>query len=143
MKIRLLLAHAAEVQNSLLFAMGIGWTEIGPAPSAFAIAAILEVGWDETSQMHTLEIVFEDADGQPIIVPTPAGDQPLRFPAQFEVGRPPGAVRGTSFIVPMALNVQPVQLPPGRRCVVKARVGPDVLDELFFVVRPLPAQLPR
>ena len=44
MKIRLLLAHAAEVQNSLLFAMGVGWTEIGPAPSAFAIAAILEVG---------------------------------------------------------------------------------------------------
>jgi len=143
MKLRLLLAHAAEVQNSLLFAMGVGWTEIGPAPSPFAIAAIIEVGWEETSRMYDLEIVFEDADGQPIMVSTPAGDQPLRFPAKFEVGRPPGVVKGTSFIAPMALNVQPVQLPPGRRCVVKARVGSDVLDELFFAVRPLPTpQLP-
>lgn len=143
MKLRLLLAHAAEVQNSLLFAMGVGWTEIGPAPSPFAIAAIIEVGWDETSGKHTLEIVFEDADGSPIMVPTPAGDQPLRFPAEFAVGRPPIAVQGTSFIVPIALNVQAVQLPSGRRCVAKAIVDGHVLDELVFAVRPLPAQPPR
>lgn len=138
MKIRLLLAHAAEVQNSLLYAIGVGWTQIGPAPSPFAIAAVVEVGWDETSRRHAFEIVFEDADGHPIMVPTPAGDQPFRLPAEFAVGRPPDAVQGTSFIVPIALNIQPVQLPPGRRCVVKALVDGEVLDELFFAVRPLP-----
>ncbi|MBI2526381.1 MAG: hypothetical protein HYV93_10390 [Candidatus Rokubacteria bacterium] len=138
MKVRLLLAHSAEVQNSLLYALGAGWTAIGPAPSPFAIAAIVEVAWDETSHKHRLEIVFEDADGQPVLASTLAGEEPFRIPAEFEVGRPPGAVQGTSFIMPIALNIPPIQLPAGRQCVVKACINGNVLDELSFVVRPAP-----
>lgn len=48
MKLRLMLAHAAEVQAGMLYMLGTGWTEIGPAPSPFAIAGIIEVPWDET-----------------------------------------------------------------------------------------------
>ena len=45
MKLRLMLARSAEVQAGMLYMLGTGWTEIGPAPSPFAIAGIIEVPW--------------------------------------------------------------------------------------------------
>ena len=56
MKLRLMRAHAAEVQAGMLYMLGTGWTEIGPAPSPFAIAGIIEVPWDETNWRRKLEI---------------------------------------------------------------------------------------
>lgn len=138
MKVRLLLAKSAEVQSNLLYVLGGGWTAIGPGPVAFALVVTIEVGWDETSRKHKLEIVFEDADGPPILVPGPAGDQPLRLQAGFEAGRPPGSPPGSSFILPLAIPIGPVPFPPGRQCVVKALINGVVLDELFFSSRPTP-----
>jgi len=136
MKLRLLLANWAEVQNQLLYLLGGGWTRTGPGPSVFAVVAMVQVGWDETSRKHKLEISFEDADGPPILVRGPVGDQPLRIAAEFEMGRPPGAPPGTSFMMPLAIPIGPVQFPPGRQCVVKALVNGEILDELSFSVRP-------
>jgi hypothetical protein len=137
MKARLLLANSAEVQNGLLYALGAGWTNTGPGPSKFAIVVIVEVAWDETSRKHALELVFEDADGQPIRIPGPGsvGEQALKIGAEFDLGRPAGATPGSSFNMPVAVQVGPVQFPPGRQCVAKALVDGRVLDELAFSVR--------
>lgn len=142
MKVRLPLAHYAEVQAGQLFALGLGWTEIGPDPSLFAIAAIVEVAWEETNRRHQLQLLIVDADGQPVQVPTPTGDQPFQIGADFDVGRPPGVAPGRSF-VPVAINIPPLPLQAGRDYVVRALVDGKVHDETAFTFRarpPTPAQ---
>ena len=124
----------------MLYAIGMGWTEIGPDPNPFAIGAIVEVGWDETNRPHQLTVSIVDADGQPFNVPTPTGDQPFQITADFNVGRPAGARPGRSFSVPVALNLPPVPLQPGRDYVVRAAVDGTTLDEVGFITR---AQPPR
>ena len=61
MKLRLLLAHHAEVQAGMVYLLGAGWTEIGPDPSAFAIAGLVEIPWEETNRQHELDITIVDA----------------------------------------------------------------------------------
>lgn len=135
MKVRLLLAHFAEVQNQMLFAMGAGWTEIGPGPAPFSICGIIDVGWEEANRRYTLDVVILDVDEQPLMIETPMGVQPFRFQSQFEVGRPPGAPAGRSFALPLAINVQPLPLQPGRGYIVRASIDGAVHDEVNFSVR--------
>jgi hypothetical protein len=134
-KLRLFLADAAEVREGLLFALGAGWTEIGPAPQPFALAGIIEVTWDETNHRRQGEIVIVDEDGQPLVVPTPAGEQPFRIPLSFDIGRPPGTAPGRSFNLPVAIMVAPLPWTPGRRYVARGVVDGEVLDEVAFTVR--------
>lgn len=141
MRAKILLADSAEVREGLLFLLGSGWNEVGPQPQPFAIAGLLEVDWEETNSHHSIDIVFEDEDGVPLNAPTPAGDQPLRLTAGFEVGRPPGSARGSSFNLPLAIPILPVPWTPGRRYVVKISVDGTEVDRLRFTVRsnpPLP-----
>jgi hypothetical protein len=138
LKVRLLLAHFAEIQSGQLYALGLGWTEIGPDPNLFAIAALVEVTWEETNRRHQLQFVIVDADGQPVQVPTPTGDQPFQIQADFDVGRPPGVAPGRSFIVPVAINVPPLPLQPGRDYIVRALVDGQLYDETAFTFRPRP-----
>ena len=138
MRAKILLADSAEVREGLLFLLGSGWNEVGPQPQPFAIAGLFEVDWEETNSHHAVEIVFEDEDGAPLRVPTPAGDQPLRVTANFEVGRPAGSPRGTSFNVPLAIPIMPVPWTAGRRYVVKITLDGTEVDRLRFTVRPNP-----
>ncbi len=142
MKVRLLLAHSAEVQQGLLYALGVGWTQFGPGPAPFAVAALVEVTWEETNRPYRFEIVFEDADGLPLLVPTPAGDQQIRIGADFVAGRPPDGAPGTSFTLPVAIPMAPVPFPPGRHCIVRALVNDTEYDRVGFVVRPVPGAQP-
>ena len=136
MKLRLLLAHYAEVQAGMLYLLGTGWTEIGPDPSAFAIAGLVEVPWDETNRQHELDITIVDADDQPFTHPTPTGDQPFHVNAKVEAGRPPGARVGRSFSIPLALNFPPMQFRPGTDYVVRGVINGVQLDAVAFVSRP-------
>lgn len=138
MKLRLFLARFAEVQSAMLYALGMGWTEIGPEPSPFSIGGLIEVPWDATNRPHKLELSLIDGDGHPFSVPTPAGDQPLRFEVDFDVGRPPGVTPGRSFTVPVALNLGPLPFQPGHSYVVRAAIDGEVLEEVAFAVRPAP-----
>ena len=141
MRAKVLLADSAEVREGLLFLLGSGWNEVGPQPQPFAIAGLLEVDWEETNSHHSIDIVFEDEDGGPLNAPTPTGDQPLRITAGFEVGRPPGSARGSSFNLPLAIPILPVPWTPGRRYVVNISVDGTEVDRLRFTVRsnqPLP-----
>jgi hypothetical protein len=135
MKAKIFLADSAEVREGLLFILGCGWTEVGPQPQPFAIAGLLEVDWEETNSHHSIDITFEDEDGSPLNVPTPAGEQALRLTAGFEVGRPPGSARGSSFNMPLALPILPVPWTPGRRYVVKISIDGSEKDRLTFGVR--------
>jgi uncharacterized protein DUF6941 len=135
MRAKILLADSAEIREGLLFLLGSGWTEAGPAPQPFAIAGLFEVDWEETNSRHVVDIVVEDEDGAPLNVPTPSGAQPLRVSANFEVGRPPGSAHGSSFNMPLAIPIMPVPWTPGHRYVVKITVDGTEVDRLRFTVR--------
>jgi len=135
MRAKIFLADSAEVREGLLFLLGCGWNEIGPQAQPFAIAGLLEVDWEETNTNHSIEIVFEDEDGVALNAPTPAGDQPLRLTAGFDVGRPPGSTRGSSFNLPVAIPILPVPWVPGRRYIVKVNIDGNEVDRLRFAVR--------
>lgn len=138
MKVRLFLANWAEIQSSMLYALGIGWNIIGPKASPFAIAALVEVQWDETNRQYRLEFDIVDADGQAFQVPTPTGDRPFSIAAEFAVGRPPDATPGMTFLAPITVNVQPVQFQPGRHYLVRALIDGTVADQTTFRVRTQP-----
>jgi len=143
MRAKVFLADSAEVREGLLFTLGGGWNEVGPGSQPFAIAGLLEVEWEETNAQHAIEIVFEDEDGAPLMIPIPGGEQPLRLATTFEVGRPPGSVRGSSFNVPLALPLLPIPWTPGRRYVVRVSVAGTELDRLSFSVRAPGQPIPR
>jgi hypothetical protein len=141
LKLRLLLADSAEVREGLLFMLGAGWTDVGPAPQPFALAGLIEVTWEETNRQRRLQFLIEDEDGRPLNVATPTGEQPFKIEAVFDVGRPPGSP-GRSFNLPIAATVPPVPWMPGRTYTVKALVDGEVMDQVTFAVRSQPQQKP-
>lgn len=143
MRAKILLADSAEVREGLLFLLGGGWNEVGPAPQPFALAGLIEIEWDETNARHSLELTVENEDGAPLIVPTPAGDQPVRVTSEFEVGRPAGSTPGSSFNMPLAVPIVPLPWTPGRRYVVRLRIDGADVDRVKFSVRQGPPALPR
>ena len=143
MRSKIFLADSAEVRVSLLFLLGGAWTEVGPNPQPFAIAGLIEVGWDEANEKHEIEFAIDDEDGSPLLVPSATGDQPFRIRHHFEVGRPPGAPKGTTFHVPVALPIPPIPWTAGRRYVVIVRINGNEHDRVRFSVRPMPAPTPQ
>ena len=73
MKLRFFVANHAEVQNNLLYISGGGWTELGPEPTPFAIAATIDVPWEETNRTSILETTIVDADERPVTMRTQDG----------------------------------------------------------------------
>lgn len=136
MRAKILLADSAEVREGLLFILGGGWSEVGPGTQPFAIAGILEVGWDEANTKHSAEFTIENDDGAALMIPTPTGDQPFRIASDFEVGRPPGSPRGRSFNVPVALPILPIPWNPGHRYSVVLKIDGGEADKVAFSVRP-------
>lgn len=104
MKVTMVLADHAQIAEGKLFISGGGWTETGPTPVPFAIAVLFEVPWNETNKPHTFQLELIDSHGEPVMVPTPGGDEPLKVEGQFEVGRPPGARPGSSFTNPFVFK---------------------------------------
>jgi Family of unknown function (DUF6941) len=116
MKVTLMLADAAQVSEGKLYIIGGGWTVTGPDPIPFAIAMHIEVPWDQANSKHFFRLELVDADGHPVMVETPDGEQPLTAEGEFEVGRPPGVKAGTPLAIPMALNFAPAPpIPAGGR----------------------------
>jgi hypothetical protein len=61
-----------------------------------------------------LELI--DADGQPVLVPTPEGEQQLAIDGQFQVTPAPGIKPGTPIDAMAAINMPPQLIPAGGRC---------------------------
>lgn len=111
----MLLADAAQAVEGKLYVLGGGWSITGPAPTPSAIALKIDVPWDQANKRHTFELSLLDADGNPVIIPTPQGEQPVQISGEFEVGRPPGLAPGTPIDMTFAANLGPLALTPGSR----------------------------
>jgi hypothetical protein len=108
--ITVILADAAQVADGKLSVLGGGWQFISAAPRASALGIIISVPWTQTNRKHTLAFSLLDVDGNPVNF----HEAPVRFSSEFEVGRPPGSAQGSRFNVPLAVNVGPMGLRPGR-----------------------------
>ena len=117
MKVTLLLADFAQVSEGKLNIIGGGWSVTGPFPVPSAVAAKIEVPWDEANKRHHILLELKDEDGHPVELPTPpdGSPKPIKVSAELEVGRPPGLAPGTPLDAPMAVNIGPLALTPGRR----------------------------
>ena len=115
MKVTLVLADFAQVAEGKLNLIGGGWTVTGPMPVPHGIGLIFEVPWDRGNERITFRLDLVDADGDPVVVDTPEGEQPVIFEGNFETGRPPGLKPGTPLSFPVGINFAPHPLEPGGR----------------------------
>ena len=96
----LILADAAEVVNKKLYLMGGGWDRITvnklPYRHSMAAALSILVPWTESNILRSFAIEIQTADGKQI----------AKEPAQFEVGRPPGAIPGQPLRAQVSLDMQ-------------------------------------
>jgi hypothetical protein len=96
--------------------MGGGWDVLTvnaafPLARPVGLAAAFSVAWDETNQLHRVEIEFQTDDGQSV----------GNVRAQFEVGRPAGVKAGQDQRFQLAANV-PLNLSAPGTYVVVARI---------------------
>lgn len=140
MRLTFLLADSAQVQSGKLYILGGGWNFTGPQPGPGAIAGIIHVGWNETNQDHVLAFGLVRDDGEPFMVPTPMGPQPLRVEMKFQIGKPPGVPAGSELNVPFAFNLGPLPFESGRRYEWRPKLDGDELVDarLAFTMRPQP-----
>jgi hypothetical protein len=115
-KVTMMLGDYVQVAEGKLTIVGGGWSLTGPEPTAFGIAILVNVPWDQANQRHAMRLELLDADGQPVTMSTDDGEQPIVFldDTEFEVGRPVGLKPGTPLDFPLALNSSPLPLEPGR-----------------------------
>lgn len=119
----MMLADAAQAAEGKLYIIGGGWNITGPDPSPSAIAIYAEVSWDMANMRHPWRLELVNSDGEPVLVPTPMGEQPLVIEGELEVGRPPGVTPGTGLGVPLAINMGPIPLSPGGRYEWRLSIG--------------------
>lgn len=138
MKINMLLADSAQVVGGKLYLLGGGWSTIGPDPTPFAIAMLLEVPWNEANQRFQFKLELLSEDAQPVLMPTPEGERPLVLDGAFEVGRPAGARVGMPLNVPIAINLPHLPLQPDRVYVWRLSIDGRTDEDwrLTFTTRP-------
>jgi hypothetical protein len=138
MKVTMMLADAAQAVGGKLYILGGGWSITGPQPSPFAIALKIEVPWDEANRPHQFVLSLVNADGQPVMLPTPGGEAAVEIKGNLEVGRPVGLKPGTPLDSTTAINFGPLPIPPaGRylwRLTIDGRTSEDW--EVAFTTRP-------
>ena len=122
----LMLADSAQAVDGKLYILGGAWNVLRfpefPSQLIVGIAVAIDVDWNETNRRHHLEVHFEDADGHPM--------QP-NIAADFEAGRPPGALAGADLRIVFAVN-GPLAIPaPGLYAAV-ASVGGEILARARF-----------
>jgi hypothetical protein len=125
----LMLADSAQAVDGKLYVLGGAWNMLRfpefPASLMVGIAVAIDVDWTETNARHHLDIHFEDADGSPMD-PTIGAD--------FEAGRPPGAIAGAELRVVMAVN-GPVAIPaPGQYAAVASVGGVELARSRFQAI---------
>ncbi|MEE6273544.1 hypothetical protein V2J56_09315 [Georgenia sp. MJ206] len=116
MRVTLMLCDYVAVAEGKLYVSGGGWTVTGPVPGPSGIAVLIGVPWDAANRTHALSLRLEHQDGEPVTQVNELGqDQPIEFFGDFEVGRPPGVLPGTTLDIPIAINMPPLPLTPGAR----------------------------
>ena len=121
--------------------LGAGWSLIGPQPSAQAVVALIKVGWNEANRQHVFSLRLRDADGNPVNVPSPAGQQALVFNGRFEVGRPPGIPEGSEIDTNFVIQLQALPLPGAQRYTWSLDIDEHEYAAESFFVRGMPPQI--
>jgi hypothetical protein len=126
----LLLADSAQAVDGKLYVLGGAWKVLRfpefPAQIMVGIAVAIDVDWNETNQRHHLDLHFEDADGNAM--------QPT-IGADFEAGRPPGAVPGSELRIVFAVN-GPLMIPaPGSYAAVASVGGQELARSRFEAIQ--------
>ncbi len=134
----MMLCDAAQVAEGKLYILGGGWSVTGPDPVPSAVAMKIEVDWHEAATAHHWELFLEDADGQPVLIDTPEGTQPVEVRGEFTVTQPAGVPEGSPIDVALAVNLGPLPLPAGTRFVWRLTVDGQELPnaQLGFSTRP-------
>ena len=112
----LILADYVEIIGGKLYLMGGGWDVLTvnaafPLARPVGLAAAFSVAWDETNQLHRVEIEFQTDDGQSV----------GNVRVQFEVGQPAGVKAGQDQRFQLAANV-PLNLSAPGTYVIVARI---------------------
>lgn len=131
----MLLADSAQAVEGKLYILGGGWNlTTGGIPSA--VAVVINVSWDMANTRHDWRLELVDSDDQPVV---PEGqEEAVAAWGAFEAGRPPGLPVGTELISPLAVNIGPLPLAPGRY-VWRLLIDGEPLDSAraaFNVVQP-------
>lgn len=134
----MLLCDAAQVADGKLYILGGGWSMTGPDPVPAAIALKIEVDWNEANRTHHWELFLEDADGRPVLVPTPDGSQPVEVRGEFTVNQPATVPEGSPIDVALAVNMGPIPLPDGARYTWRLTIDGEAQDgaAVTFTTRP-------
>lgn len=126
----LLLADSAQAVDGKLYVLGGAWKVLRfpefPAQIIVGIAVAIDVDWNETNQRHHLDLHFEDADGN-------AMDP--KIGADFEAGRPPGAVAGSELRIVFAVNGPLVVPAPGSYAAVASVGGVELARSRFEAIQ--------
>ncbi|HLN15202.1 MAG TPA: hypothetical protein VK277_00495 [Acidimicrobiales bacterium] len=140
MNVTMLLCDAAQVADGKLYILGGGWSMTGPDPVPSAVALKIDVDWHETEVPHHWELFLEDADGQPVMVETPEGKQPVEVRGEFTVTQPQGVPEGSPIDVALAVNLGPIPLAAGSRFAWRLMIDGEALPgaSLGFTTRPRP-----
>lgn len=140
MRVTMMLADAAQTVNGKLYILGGGWSQLGPAPTPFAVVLKIEVPYDQANRRHRWQLQLEDESGQAVRLATPQGEQAVQMGSDFEVQLPPGLPAGTPLDVPLVIQFGPLPLSPGRRYSFQLKLD-DRADQhwrLPFSTRPVP-----
>jgi hypothetical protein len=133
-EVTVLLCDSAQVADGKLYVLGGGWSLCGPGRFQHALAIKVEVPWNESNRPHTLVAVLMDEDSRPVRVGDPAAE--VRFHGTFEVGRPPGLPPGTPLDFPLAVNLGPLELPPGAGYFWSVSIDGQEVRRVRFRTRP-------
>lgn len=141
----MLLADAAQAAEGKLYIIGAGWNITGPAPTPSAVAVYIEVSWDLSNMKHKWRLDLLTSDGEPVMIETPVGEQPLFVEGELEVGRPVGLQPGVGLGVPLAVNLGPIPLAPDSRFEWKLTIDGKTDDNWRtpFSTRPAQPQMPQ
>ncbi len=139
-KVTMLLCDAAQVSDGKLYILGGGWSMTGPDPVPSAVALKIDVDWHEAETSHHWELFLEDADGQPVLMETAEGTQPVEVRGEFTVSQPQGIPEGSPIDVALAVNLGPLPLAPGTRFAWRLTIDGESLPgaALGFTTRPRP-----
>jgi hypothetical protein len=139
-KVTMLLCDAAQVVGGKLYILGGGWSMTGPEPASSAVALTVDVDWHEAEIAHHWELFLEDADGQPVLLETTSGMQPVEVRGEFTVGQPGMIIpEGAPIAVNLAWNFGPLVLAPATRFSWRLTIDGESLpgSSIGFTTRPL------
>jgi hypothetical protein len=131
-KLILCMSAVADQVTGTLHMLGAGWSVTTSPTAPQAVALLIKVPWDRANQPLPVQVELLDADGQPVLLPGPSGQQPVVAGAQMEVGRPAGVAPGSNLDASLALNFPQLPLAPGRYQ-WRADIAGDIQTESFMV----------